>query len=197
MKKLFGEQAGQTLSYRQVLEVIQRITQMRRRIHGIWKSRRDEIHFQISSAVFTADMKSVIEWLEQHGEPFLRRKIAVGHDRASAQSLSLNHENFRAVAMNTYRNANQLFAMAEELKGSGELEGEESVTALADLRRKVDGFRKKVDARTQLLFLASNFFLHFDEIMAWYGKLDERAAGVGVVSEQVDECEGNVSGGVG
>lgn len=63
----------------------------------------------------------MIDWLEQHGEPFLRRKIAIGHDRASSNSLNINHENFRNVAMNTYRNANQLFAMAQELKNAGKL----------------------------------------------------------------------------
>lgn len=64
-------------------------------------------------------MLQVMDWLEQHGEPFLHRKIAIGHDLQSAQNLTNNHENFKKVAENTYRNARQLFTMAQQLKNSG------------------------------------------------------------------------------
>uniref|UniRef100_A0A915CN38 CRAL-TRIO domain-containing protein n=1 Tax=Ditylenchus dipsaci TaxID=166011 RepID=A0A915CN38_9BILA len=191
MKKIYGENVGSAQSYKQLLELIQRITHAKRNLHSIWKSRRESIHYRMSSAIFSSDMRSVIDWLEQHGEPFLRRKIAIGQDRVSATSLSVNHENFRNVAMNTYRNANQLFTMAAELKNAGEVNEEETTQALLELRRKIDSFRKKVDMRTNLLFIASNFFLHYDEIMAWYCKMDDRLASLSVVPESVEECERN------
>lgn len=49
----------------------------------------------------------------------MRRKVSIGHDRVSSSVLTQNHANFRAVAMNTHNNAIQLFAMAQELKNSG------------------------------------------------------------------------------
>lgn len=54
-----------------------------------------------------------------HGEPYLKRKISIGHDKNTAETLSHLHEQFRQVATNTYKNANQLLSMGEELKNSG------------------------------------------------------------------------------
>lgn len=88
---------------------------------------------------------------------------------------------------------------------------DEITKGVTELRRKIDNFRKKVDLRTNLLFIASNFFLHFDEIIAWfkiklflkkkkclivkniyrYDKMDHRLQSIALVPDSVEECELN------
>lgn len=68
---------------------------------------------------------------------------------------------------------------------------QETRIAVDELRRKMDSFNKKVDMRTHLLFVASHFFLHYEEIMDWYNKLEGRVTSVRVVPDSVDLCERN------
>lgn len=71
------------------------------------------------------------------------------------------------------------------------MDDEQTTHALAELRSRIDNFRRKVDMRTNLLFVACNFFTHYDEIMAWYRKLDDRSKSLTVIPKTVEECERN------
>lgn len=60
MKLVFGPTSvGQIASYKQLLQMIQEITQAKRQLHGIWTSRREIILNKISSVVFSSDMNAV------------------------------------------------------------------------------------------------------------------------------------------
>lgn len=61
----------------------------------------------------------MIKWLDEHGEPFLKRKIAIGHDCKTAKGLVENHEKFCEIAKQTYQNAAKLFIAADEVVQHG------------------------------------------------------------------------------
>jgi len=61
----------------------------------------------------------VLDWLNQHGEPFLHRKTGIGVDPESASILTQNHQKFRAVAINTNKNAEQIFKLRHVLDDAG------------------------------------------------------------------------------
>jgi hypothetical protein len=67
------------------------------------------------------EIHTVIKWLDDHGEPFLKRKVAIGHDYKSACSLMENHEKFCGIANQTYENAKKLFKAADEVIQTGYL----------------------------------------------------------------------------
>lgn len=62
---------------------------------------------------------------------------------------------------------------------------------LKELRSRIDSFRKKVDLRTELLFYAVQFFLHYNEIMTWYAKMDQRSITISVIPDSYGESENN------
>lgn len=55
----------------------------------------------------------------QHGNPFLKRKVAIGHNYKSAESLIDNHKKFCEIAKQTYQNASKLFKAADEVIATG------------------------------------------------------------------------------
>jgi len=119
LKKYFGDSAAQLPIYRQIQEQCQLISNTLKGIHSIWEARDLTIHNKISSADFVFDLQSVLDWLTQHGEPFLQRKVGIGQDPESANVLTQNHQKFRAVAINTHKNAEQIFRMIHVLDDAG------------------------------------------------------------------------------
>lgn len=59
MKKCFGDDIFQFSSFKRLQEQLQQITRINRQINGIWESRKETLHYKISSAVFMSDMRSV------------------------------------------------------------------------------------------------------------------------------------------
>lgn len=57
------------------------------------------------------------------------------------------------------------------------------------LQKKLELFRTKVELRSNLLYIASCFFLHFNEISSWYVKMEARDASLSIIPESVEECE--------
>jgi hypothetical protein len=47
---------------------------------------------------------------------------------------------------------------------SGEMDNIEVRQGLTELRQKIENFKEKIAKRSQLLILAYNFFLHYEEV---------------------------------
>ncbi|VEL23387.1 unnamed protein product [Protopolystoma xenopodis] len=70
---------------------------------------------RLALLMFKEDVGQVLAWLNQHGEPFLRRQTAVGRSSQRAEQLYNAHMQFEQVAANTLTNADKLISAADEL----------------------------------------------------------------------------------
>jgi polyhydroxyalkanoate synthesis regulator phasin len=190
MKKFCGDKkVGQIPSYKHVLEVIQRLAKEKREIHTIYHKRKLTLSFRLSNIAFSSEVHLVIQWLEEHGEPYLRKKVGIGENVQQAKSLQKNHMGFRAVAQNTHSNAQQLFDVATRLVASGECNIEQTNSAAEELKRRIQTFDTKVELRTKLLHLSVLFHIHYGEIMNWYEHLDKRNVEYETIGAMVEACE--------
>jgi hypothetical protein len=157
-----------------VSNAIESMIRMQKQLTNIWESKNTSIRQRLQSLLLFPEVETVIQWLNVHGETFLKRKIAIGHDYQSAKSLENNHQKFRSIAESTYQNAKDLFKAAEEVMMHGDVDVARTRTAVDQLRHRITSFTQKVDSRTKLLYVAKNFFMHYSEIMSYYGKLEQR-----------------------
>ena len=88
--------------------------------------------------------------MSQHGEPFLQRKVGIGMDPESANVLTQNHQKFRGVAINTHKNAEQIFRMIHVLEDADELVRSDALQKVDELRQRIDKFRRCTEHRTHL-----------------------------------------------
>ena len=65
--------------------------------------------------MFQEDVKQVLDWLQNHGEVFLRKNVGIGRNLAKARAYQKSHQTFEGVVQNTYTNAEKLLAAAAEL----------------------------------------------------------------------------------
>jgi hypothetical protein len=108
-----------------------------------------------------------------HGEPFLHRKVGIGMDPESANVLTQTHQKFRGVAINTHKNAEQIFRMIHVLEDAGysnmnrivliilsfkdEFVRKDALKKVEELRQRIDKFRRCTEHRTHLY--ASTHFI--------------------------------------
>uniref|UniRef100_A0A915MQR7 Uncharacterized protein n=2 Tax=Meloidogyne incognita group TaxID=654580 RepID=A0A915MQR7_MELJA len=191
LKKYFGESINKLSITPIIQDKLQLIGNTFKGINTVWEARDLTIQNKLSSADFVTDLNSVLDWLNQHGEPFLHRKTGIGVDPESASILTQNHQKFRAVAINTNKNAEQIFKLRHVLDDADESVRIEANKKVEELLLKINNFKRCMEHRTILLHRAYYFYLHYDEIMDWYSKLDSRANYICIVPESVDHCEKN------
>nr|CAD2179531.1 unnamed protein product [Meloidogyne enterolobii] len=191
IKKYFGESINKLSITPIIQDKLQLIGNTFKGINTVWEARDLTIQNKLSSADFVTDLNSVLDWLNQHGEPFLHRKTGIGVDPESASILTQNHQKFRAVAINTNKNAEQIFKLRHVLDDADESVRIEANKKVEELLLKINNFKRCMEHRTILLHRAYYFYLHYDEIMDWYSKLDSRANYICIVPESVDHCEKN------
>lgn len=145
------------------------------------------------SALAEAETAQVIRWLDDHGEPFLKRKVAIGKNVEEARKLDRMHTEFKdKIAENTYMNATQLQHASEELIRAGEINVQRALEYTNRLKQRIDQFSRKVDSRTKLLYLAKNFYTHYCEIMDYYtNTLLARTDRLVLVDPDPSVCEEN------
>ena len=82
-------------------------------------------------------MKQVLDWLENHGEAFLRKNEGIGCNLTKAKAYQKSHKHFEYVTQNTYTNAEKLLAAAEELAQTGECSPNEIYAVARHLEQHV------------------------------------------------------------
>lgn len=100
-------------------ERIQNIATTHRKLVGIHESRETSIRNKHFGLVFFDSVQNIINWLDEHGEPFLRRKISIGRTAEDARKLRDNHEAFIAIAKPTFETSKDLQKKADELIKTG------------------------------------------------------------------------------
>lgn len=68
---------------------------------------------------FETDVRLVVDWLEKHGESYLRRNPSIGESVEQARNLQKSHLSFLNVAMNTYDNVDKLRKVYIDVTRSG------------------------------------------------------------------------------
>ena len=92
-------------------------------LNSRWHNKKIKLHQRLALRLFQEDVKQVLDWLQNHGEVFLRKNVGIGRNLAKARAYQKSHETFEGVVQNTYTNAEKLLAAAAELAQTGKNQG--------------------------------------------------------------------------
>lgn len=154
-----------------MLAVIHQILGHHRALESKWHAGKLRLHQKLALRLFQEDVKQVLDWLQNHGDVFLRKNRGIGKSLQKARIYQTSHEHFENVAQNTYRNAEKLLAAAEELARSGEVAPQEIFSVVRELETNVASFAERVEQRRRRLDLAVLFYTNEKEISAWLEQL--------------------------
>uniref|UniRef100_W4VRC9 Putative triple functional domain ptprf n=1 Tax=Corethrella appendiculata TaxID=1370023 RepID=W4VRC9_9DIPT len=154
-----------------VLAVIHQILGHHRALESKWHAGKLRLHQKLALRLFQEDVKQVLDWLQNHGDVFLRKNRGIGKSLQKARIYQTSHEHFENVAQNTYRNAEKLLAAAEELARSGEVAPQEIFSVVRELETHVASFAERVEQRRRRLDLAVLFYSNEKEISTWLDQL--------------------------
>lgn len=170
-----------------------------RALESVWQMKKMKLHQKLALALFQDDVRQVLEWIEVHGEGFLKKNLTIGKNLQRARGLQKSHEHFESVARNTYTNGAKLLAAAEEFAQTGECNPDEIYRVARHLDSQIRMFSDKVERRKQLLHLSTLFYTHDKDISTWIEEM-RRESGPSTDSNQhnhhsmeapasVDSCE--------
>lgn len=154
-----------------MLEVIHLILGHHRSLENKWHAEKIRLHQSLALRLFQEDVKQVLDWLENHGEVFLRKNTGIGRNLQKARIYQKSHEHFENVAQNTYSNAEKLLSAADDLARSGEVDAKEIYSVAHDLEVHVRSFAARVEQRRTRLEMAVMFYTHEKEIIGWVDQL--------------------------
>ena len=154
-----------------VLSVIHNILAQHRALESRWHSKKIKLHQRLALRLFQEDVKQVLDWLQNHGEVFLRKNIGIGRNLAKARAYQKSHETFEGVVQNTYTNAEKLLAAAAELAQTGECNAEDIYSVAHELESHISSFAQRVEQRRRLLELSVLFYSHTEELTNWLNEL--------------------------
>ncbi|XP_042869484.1 kalirin-like isoform X2 [Penaeus japonicus] len=172
-----------------VLAVIHEILAHHRAVEQRWSAKKLKLHQRLALRLFQEDVKQVLDWLQTHGEVFLRKNPGIGRNIAKARMYQKSHEHFENVAQNTYTNAEKLLQAAEELAHTGECNPEEIYSVAQTLDSHIASFAARVQQRHRLLNMAVLFFTHEKELLSWLEELSTELESEEGVDEAADSVE--------
>lgn len=156
-----------------IVSIVHDVLSQHRCIENLWHAKKIKLHQRLALALFQEDVRQVIEWIDSHGEGFLRKNVGIGRNLLKARALHKSHEHFETVAQNTYTNAEKLLAAADELAQTGECNAVEICGVAQELEAHISNFALRVDRRRQLLHLAVMFYTHEKELLSWFEELQQ------------------------
>lgn len=159
-----------------VLAVIHEILGHHRSLENKWHAEKVRLHQTLALRLFQEDVKQVLDWLENHGEVFLRKNTGIGKNLQKARVYQKSHEHFENVAQNTYSNAEKLISAADDLARSGEVNANEIYSVARELELHVHSFATRVEQRRRRLGMAVLFYTHEKEVYNWIDQLRQEIA---------------------
>nr|ACI49192.1 hypothetical protein Csp3_JD03.001 [Caenorhabditis angaria] len=171
-------------------EQLNRLTRAHKQLHDKWKDRKVLLHHMLAMIAFETDVKLVVDWLDQHGEPYLKKNINIGENVAQARTFQRNHHNFQKVAANTYDNVKKLDQVYQNVTESGSkmCDVEKMRNLMSDLRMRINRFTNRVDTRGSLLKLSVLFHTHYVELTNWFGEMIRKYEDK-TIDLSVEDCE--------
>ncbi|XP_033628960.1 kalirin-like [Asterias rubens] len=181
-------QTDYSASASHVLDLVHKVLHHHRQLDELWQSKKMGLCQRIQLCVFQQDAAQVLYWLENYGEEFLAKHTGVGKTLHKARALQKKHEEFEAIAQNTFTNADRLLANADQLAQTGECNPEDIYQVARVLEEKVRDFITRTECRKQLLDMSVSFHTHAKELTAWYKELQESLSSE-ETSDEVDGAE--------
>lgn len=154
-----------------VLNLIHQILSHHRALEEKWHKGKLRLHQKLALKLFQEDVKQVLDWLQNHGDVFLKKNKGIGRNLQKARIYQTSHEHFENVAQNTYRNAEKLLAAAHELAQSGEVAPSEIHSVVCNLEKHVSSFAERVEQRKRRLDLAVLFYSNEKDLQSFINQL--------------------------
>ncbi|CAG5121035.1 unnamed protein product, partial [Candidula unifasciata] len=150
-----------------VLDVVHEVLAHQRHLEQIWHGKKVKLHQRLGLRLFQQDVKQVIDWLNNHGDVFLKKNTSIGKSLQRAKALQKSHEHFESVARNTITNAEKLLAAADELAQTGECDATEIYSEAHELEQRMHGFLTSLERRRAVLDMTVVFYSHVHELTNW------------------------------
>ncbi|KAL8612455.1 hypothetical protein ACOMHN_058583 [Nucella lapillus] len=150
-----------------VLDVVHEVLAHQRHLEHIWHSKKVKLHQRLGLRLFQQDVKQVIDWLNNHGDVFLKKNTSIGKTLQRAKALQKSHEHFESVARNTITNAEKLLAAADELAQTGECDPKEIYGEAHELEQRMHNFLSALERRRGILDMTVAFYTHVHELTNW------------------------------
>ncbi|XP_028393138.1 triple functional domain protein-like isoform X5 [Dendronephthya gigantea] len=141
-----------------VMELFLNVHEHHRQLGILWDAKQSRLRELIHLLTLEQDITQVIKWIDEHGEPFLDKHTDVGMTSEKAEALLKRHEEFEAIAKNTYTNANQIKEAIKQLQDSGECRPDEVRKRTQYFDRRVQNFVRRVEERKEILEQAVSFY---------------------------------------
>ena len=77
-----------------LLNIFFLILAQHRALEARWHAKKIKLHQRLALRLFQEDVKQVLDWLQNHGEVFLRKNIGIGRNIAKARAYQKSHETF-------------------------------------------------------------------------------------------------------
>ncbi|CAE1271123.1 Kalirin,Triple functional domain protein [Acanthosepion pharaonis] len=169
-----------------VLDVIHDVLAHQRRLEHLWHNKKVKLHQRLGLRLFQQDVKQVIDWLDNHGDVFLRKNTSIGKTLQRAKALQKSHEHFESVGQNTITNADKLLAAADELAQTGECDPKEIYSEAQELEERMHDFITALERRRAILDMTVSFYTHVHELTSWLEELQQELQS----SDIADSVEG-------
>ncbi|XP_070187687.1 triple functional domain protein-like isoform X2 [Littorina saxatilis] len=150
-----------------VLDVVHEVLAHQRHLEHIWHTKKVKLHQRLGLRLFQQDVKQVIDWLNNHGDVFLKKNTSIGKTLQRAKALNKSHEHFESVARNTITNADKLLAAADELAQTGECDPKEIYGEAHELEQRMHNFLSALERRRAILNMTVAFYTHVHELTNW------------------------------
>ncbi|XP_025096323.1 triple functional domain protein-like isoform X1 [Pomacea canaliculata] len=150
-----------------VLDVVHEVLAHHRHLEHIWHTKKVKLHQRLGLRLFQQDVKQVIDWLNNHGDVFLKKNTSIGKTLQRAKALQKSHEHFESVARNTITNADKLLAAADELAQTGECDPKEIYGEAHELEQRMHNFLSALERRRAILDMTVAFYTHVHELTNW------------------------------
>ncbi|GFR65324.1 kalirin [Elysia marginata] len=184
-----------------VLDVVHEVLAHQRHLEQIWHGKKVKLHQRLGLRLFQQDVKQVIDWLNNHGDVFLKKNTSIGKSLQRAKALQKSHEHFESVARsfcvsaashtrvfdmdkmadstdctecrndNTITNAEKLLAAADELAQTGECDATEIYSEARELEQRMHQFLSSLQRRRNVLDMTVIFYSHVHELTNWLENL--------------------------
>ncbi|XP_029657628.1 kalirin isoform X4 [Octopus sinensis] len=169
-----------------VLDVIHDVLAHQRHLEHLWHNKKVKLHQRLGLRLFQQDVKQVIDWLDNHGDVFLKKNTSIGKTLQRAKALQKSHEHFESVGQNTITNADKLLAAADELAQTGECDPKEIYSEAQELEERMHDFITALERRRAILDMTVSFYTHVHELTSWLEELQQELQS----SEIADTVEG-------
>ena len=77
--------------------MIHEILAHHRALESKWHAKKIKLHQRLALRLFQEDVKQVLDWLEKHGEVFLRKNVGIGRNLQKSRAYQKSHETFEGV----------------------------------------------------------------------------------------------------